>query len=285
MSTEKPWWYTKSGERFGPHTSDELKVLAANGGLAPTDMVWKEGLTDWLQASSVKGLFAGNGSSVPPPLPTGTRANTPPATPKAIRKMHVVTKVAVWIAGIFVVLIVLALIFGQNEQGNSTASQGTTANSGTTQAASSPASEPPPALKVGDSFSTPNFEIRIISAQVRSSVGDSMFNSQAGQGGIYVAIKWNYKNISKKPISAFDLPTLHLVSPDGTKYDTDLGASASYATELNTNAKVLSDLNPGIQITDADVFEVSREQFNPKLWKILVDADQEAEVKFAADTK
>jgi len=285
MSTEKNWWYTKSGERLGPHTSDELKVLAANGRLAPTDMVWKEGLTDWLQASSIKGLFAGDGSSVPPPLQTGAQANTPPATPKANRKMHVVTKVAVWIAGIFVVLIVLTLIFGPNEQGSSTASQGTTANSGATQAASSPASEPPPVLKVGDSFSTPTFEIRIISAQVRSSVGDSMFNSQAGQGGIYVAIKWSYKNISKKPISAFDLPTLHLVSPDGTKYDTDLGASASYATELNTNAKVLSDLNPGIQVTDADVFEVSREQFNPELWKILVDADQEAEVKFAADTK
>lgn len=154
-------------------------------------------------------------------------------------------------------------------------------NSSTAEAASAPAPASP-ALKVGDTFDTPTFEITVVSTHLRSSVGNEFDTSQAAAGGIYVAILWQYKNISNKPVDAFDLPTLHLIAPDGTKYDPDLDGSTSYQLELNTDAKVLSDLNPGIRVNDGEVFEVSRNKFNEKTWKILVDADQPVQVSFAS---
>lgn len=51
------WYYTKSGQRQGPVGSEKLKELAASGQLAPTDLAWKEGMTQWAEASKIKGLF------------------------------------------------------------------------------------------------------------------------------------------------------------------------------------------------------------------------------------
>lgn len=284
MSSDKIWWYTKGDQRQGPYTAAELKALVASGQVAATDMVWKEGLANWVPASSVAGLFTSGGSGAPPPLPA-TQSGSDQAAPAPRRKMHGALKAVLWVIGALVVLIILAAVFGPSDNKGSSSAQVASSSPNSLEATSAPVSAPaPPALKVGDTFETPTFQMQITSAQLRQSVGDSMFGSKASQGGVYVAIQWRYKNISKKPVSSFDLPTLHLMAPDGTKYDPDLGASTSYATELNTNAKVLSDLNPGIQVTDADVFEVSQEQFNPASWKILVAADENAEVAFVTAT-
>jgi hypothetical protein len=61
------WHYTASGQRHGPISSVELKQLAATGQISPADLVWKEGLANWVAASSIKGLFSPISS--PPPLP------------------------------------------------------------------------------------------------------------------------------------------------------------------------------------------------------------------------
>jgi len=45
-------------------SSGELKSLAAKGDIDRASLVWCDGLTDWVQAGTVKGLFAG-----PPPVP------------------------------------------------------------------------------------------------------------------------------------------------------------------------------------------------------------------------
>jgi hypothetical protein len=63
------WHYSSKGDRHGPVTAGELKRLADGGQLSPTDLVWKEGLANWVVASNVKGLFARQAS--PPPLPAG----------------------------------------------------------------------------------------------------------------------------------------------------------------------------------------------------------------------
>jgi hypothetical protein len=73
------WYYTKDGQRQGPVTSERLKELAANGQLSPTDLVWKEGTSQWVEAQQVKGLFPEKPIApppAPPPLPVG-----PPAIP------------------------------------------------------------------------------------------------------------------------------------------------------------------------------------------------------------
>jgi hypothetical protein len=72
---------------------------------------------------------------------------------------------------------------------------------------------------------------------------------------------------------------MYLIAPSGTKYSEDLGASVIYAGALDINEKALSDINPGIKIRSAAVFEVSEELFDPAAWTLLVDADQNARVK------
>lgn len=52
------WHYAKkNGEREGPVSPAKLKQLAAEGWLTPDDLVWKEGLPEWLPAKKVRGLF------------------------------------------------------------------------------------------------------------------------------------------------------------------------------------------------------------------------------------
>lgn len=68
------WYYAKNKQKVGPVTDAQLKELVRSGGLARTDMVWKQGMAKWMQAGQVEGLFKDEPSqavtaSVPPPLP------------------------------------------------------------------------------------------------------------------------------------------------------------------------------------------------------------------------
>jgi TM2 domain-containing membrane protein YozV len=56
------WYYSVDGDRQGPVSAADLKKLADAGTLKPADLVWKDGMTDWAPAKSVKGLF-GAGSA------------------------------------------------------------------------------------------------------------------------------------------------------------------------------------------------------------------------------
>lgn len=51
------WFYTRGGKRMDPVSMAELRRLAAQGFLKPTDMVWREGMPDWIRASAAQGLF------------------------------------------------------------------------------------------------------------------------------------------------------------------------------------------------------------------------------------
>ncbi|WP_256242843.1 DUF4352 domain-containing protein [Bacillus sp. V3B] len=133
-------------------------------------------------------------------------------------------------------------------------------------------------IKVGDIITTDKFEITVVGVEERTEVGGEFFSSQPAEGGKYVVVQWKYKNISDKPIGTFSQPTLKLVDGDGNKYDSDLDASSSYATEIDLNSKVLSDLNPGISVTDAEVFEVSSELFDAASWKVFIDSDADVKV-------
>jgi len=58
MATQ--WKYKQGEKEFGPVTSQKLKELAAAGQLTADELVWKEGLSDWVSARRVKGLFDSN---------------------------------------------------------------------------------------------------------------------------------------------------------------------------------------------------------------------------------
>jgi hypothetical protein len=51
------WYYTSNRQQMGPVSKAELAELAKAGLLRTTDLVWQEGMADWVKASSVKDLF------------------------------------------------------------------------------------------------------------------------------------------------------------------------------------------------------------------------------------
>lgn len=54
----KEWFVTHDGKQFCPVTMDDLKFEAERGELNPRlDMVWKNGMEDWIPAGEVEGLF------------------------------------------------------------------------------------------------------------------------------------------------------------------------------------------------------------------------------------
>jgi hypothetical protein len=84
MPGPEAYYYSRNGAQGGPVTAQELKTLAESGGLTPSDLVWKEGMPEWVVASRMKGLFpaAAAGSATPPPMrPTSTPPGIPPAGP------------------------------------------------------------------------------------------------------------------------------------------------------------------------------------------------------------
>lgn len=73
------WFYAKDNRQLGPVSSSELKRLAESGQLTADDLVWREGLAEWMPADKVKGLFDApvqEPSQVKPP-PTQTSPDTP----------------------------------------------------------------------------------------------------------------------------------------------------------------------------------------------------------------
>jgi hypothetical protein len=51
------WYYTTNNEQRGPVSWEKLEQLAASGRLKPSDMVWKDGMVDWVRADRKHGLF------------------------------------------------------------------------------------------------------------------------------------------------------------------------------------------------------------------------------------
>ena len=51
------WFYSDGEKRLGPVTEDELRRLARDGQLKPTDLVWRDGMPDWVEARTEEILF------------------------------------------------------------------------------------------------------------------------------------------------------------------------------------------------------------------------------------
>jgi hypothetical protein len=65
------WYYSKDDQQLGPVSAEKLNELAVSGDVAPSTLVWKDGMPDWIPASEVKGLLPEVASKPkPPPLPS-----------------------------------------------------------------------------------------------------------------------------------------------------------------------------------------------------------------------
>lgn len=126
---------------------------------------------------------------------------------------------------------------------------------------------------IGETIQADKLEITVTSVEEKDSVGTQFLSEKPSEGGTLVAVDWKYKNVSDKPVKSFSQPSVKLVDSSGTEYEWDLGKSSNYATEKKLDSKVLSDLNPGISVTDAKVFEVSKEMYAKGGWKLKVTVD------------
>lgn len=86
------WYYSKNGTQLGPVEEGELRAKIASGEISSADLVWREGMTDWLPSAKVPelaGVAAATAPAYAPPAPptsgvAGGSPYTPPvATPQA----------------------------------------------------------------------------------------------------------------------------------------------------------------------------------------------------------
>lgn len=134
--------------------------------------------------------------------------------------------------------------------------------------------------KIGDVVKADKAEVTVTKYEEKDVIGDPEFlGKKASEGATLVGVQYKIKNVSDEPIGAFEYPTINLVDEKGTKYDSDIDASAAYATETGIdNSKIMSDLNPGITVTGTDVYEISKEQFAKGKWFIQI-GDAKVQIK------
>jgi len=128
----KQWHYSKGNQKLGPVPDAELRKMAADGRLSPEDMIWSEGMTDWVPARTAKGLFPA--SDAPPPLPKAAAVPQPDtkreARPKRSTQRHgrIASRAKptpVWVkgaagAGVLAVVLAAAVMLGGGDGGQST---------------------------------------------------------------------------------------------------------------------------------------------------------------------
>ncbi len=174
-------------------------------------------------------------------------------------------KILKWGGIALVVIIVIGAIAGS---GGSDSQSGTSSTSQEQRQA-----EQAKVYATNETVASKNMELTVTSVAEKASVGGQYLNEKPSEGGTLVAVNWQYKNTSSEPIGTFSQPSIKLVDSNGVEYSSDGGKSASYATEIKLDRKILSDLNPGITVKDASVFEVSKESYAQGEWFVVIKAD------------
>jgi hypothetical protein len=47
------WFYAKNGSQQGPVATEALKAMLASGEISPSDLIWRDGMSDWTPAGRV----------------------------------------------------------------------------------------------------------------------------------------------------------------------------------------------------------------------------------------
>jgi hypothetical protein len=76
------WYYSQNGAQTGPVTQEELTAMVASGRVRSDELVWTEGMANWLPAYSVPQLRS---APIPgaPPLPPSDQVQNPYSPPLA----------------------------------------------------------------------------------------------------------------------------------------------------------------------------------------------------------
>lgn len=73
------WWYEIGGVKCGPCSAESLRELIAGGLIGPNNLLWQEGLDNWIQAGSTAEFAGAFAAEEPPPLPKKPFAIAPSA--------------------------------------------------------------------------------------------------------------------------------------------------------------------------------------------------------------
>lgn len=119
------------------------------------------------------------------------------------------------------------------------------------------------------------YEVSITQIERRDKVGTRIIHEGASEGGILIVVQYALKNVSKETIPASGKPSIQLVDGAGNRHSPDISKTAAFAAEGNADARVLSDLNPGVTEHDAEVFDIAQAAFDPGKWKIAVDGQKD----------
>src|SRR5690242_15092411 len=71
------WYWARNRQKVGPLSLDQLRQMAAEGQLTPTDMLLRAGTTRWVPASSVPELFVQSTVSHHPDPASPEQSTTP----------------------------------------------------------------------------------------------------------------------------------------------------------------------------------------------------------------
>lgn len=73
------YYVGKNGQQTGPFSIEQLKEQLANGQLGGGDLVWTEGMANWIPANTLPGLASGAPVTNPYPQPPSPYQQQPPA--------------------------------------------------------------------------------------------------------------------------------------------------------------------------------------------------------------
>jgi hypothetical protein len=83
----------------------------------------------------------------------------------------------------------------------------------------------------------PAIDVAVTSVTTSDSVGGMYMNQRVSEGGVYVIVKYKYKNLGTEPVPAGNHFQLLLVDGKGTEYKPDLGATVYESSAGNNNGK------------------------------------------------
>lgn len=78
------WFVGRQGTRSGPYPTDVVRRMVAAGEIRPGDLVWREGMADWVPLSSVPGLGPAPATSPVPLSAAQPMSDNPYAAPSAV---------------------------------------------------------------------------------------------------------------------------------------------------------------------------------------------------------
>jgi hypothetical protein len=87
MITPVMWYYSKMGLQQGPVPEDELRQKIRRAEIGDTNLVWREGMADWLPISQVAELRDTISPAIPDPAPQ-TGMPTPVVPPPQPQQSH-----------------------------------------------------------------------------------------------------------------------------------------------------------------------------------------------------